>query len=128
MRTIKIVIPGRPVPKGRPRFNRHTGAVYTPKKTIEYENLVWFTAKDVIKEPLKGSVEVEIKIFTTSKNMDIDNIAKSILDGLNGAAYKDDRQVKKLTIEMFDSEDEKAEIVICQFKNHAKELKNNDKD
>lgn len=30
---------------------------------------------------------------------DTDNIAKSILDSLNGIAYKDDKQVVKLTVE-----------------------------
>lgn len=119
----KIIVPGRPVPKGRPRFNRYTGAVYTPQKTIEYENRVFFTAKQVIKEPLKGSVSVEIKVYTTAKSMDIDNVAKSILDGLNGIAYKDDKQVKKLVVEMFESKNEGVEIEIkkLQVKKHAKE-------
>jgi Holliday junction resolvase RusA-like endonuclease len=38
------------------------------------------------------------KIYPTIKP-DTDNIAKSILDSLNGIAYKDDKQVVKLTVE-----------------------------
>ncbi|MEW8997914.1 MAG: RusA family crossover junction endodeoxyribonuclease [Thermoanaerobacter sp.] len=33
----KIVVPGRPVPKGRPRFAK--GHAYTPEKTRMYEEL-----------------------------------------------------------------------------------------
>lgn len=38
------------------------------------------------------------EIYPTIKP-DTDNIAKSILDSLNGIAYKDDKQVVKLTVE-----------------------------
>jgi Holliday junction resolvase RusA-like endonuclease len=38
------------------------------------------------------------KIYPTIKP-DTDNIAKSILDSLNGIAYKDDKQAVKLTVE-----------------------------
>jgi len=38
------------------------------------------------------------KIYPTIKP-DTDNIAKSILDSLNGIAYKDDKQVVMLTVE-----------------------------
>lgn len=38
------------------------------------------------------------KIYPTIKP-DTDNIAKSILDSLNGIAYKDDKQVTRLTVE-----------------------------
>ena len=38
------------------------------------------------------------EIVPLSRNGDIDNIAKSILDALNGFAYEDDRQVTTLII------------------------------
>lgn len=34
-----------------------------------------------------------------NKKPDIDNIAKSIMDGLNGVAYEDDKQVVRLEIQ-----------------------------
>ena len=33
-------IPGKIIGKGRPRLNSYTGAVYTPTRTKDYENLV----------------------------------------------------------------------------------------
>ena len=82
---IKIVIPGRPVPKGRPRFGRG-GNVYTPKRTREYEELVGWYAKQCIPEPLKGDIELHIKVYVKNNVFpDIDNIAKAIMDGLMAA-------------------------------------------
>ena len=37
---VKITIPGKPTPKGRPRFSRKTGRTYTPAVTGSYEKLV----------------------------------------------------------------------------------------
>ena len=108
---IKIIIPGRPVPKGRPRFGRN-GQVYTPKKTREYEELVGWYTKQCMTEPLKGNVMLHIKTYV-KKNIfpDLDNIAKAIMDGLNGIAYKDDRQVMCLTVQRLRGE-ERVEILL----------------
>jgi Holliday junction resolvase RusA-like endonuclease len=36
----EFVVPGKPVPKARPRFHRATGRVYTPAKSAKYEKAV----------------------------------------------------------------------------------------
>ena len=36
---VEVMIPGIPVPKGRPRLGKN-GAVYTPERTSDYEQLV----------------------------------------------------------------------------------------
>ena len=108
---IKIVIPGRPVPKGRPRFGRN-GQVYTPKKTREYEELVGWYAKQCMTEPLEGNIVLHIKVYVANNIFpDLDNIAKAIMDGLNGVAYKDDRQVMCLTVQRLMGE-ERVEILL----------------
>jgi len=43
------------------------------------------------------------KVFPTIKP-DTDNIAKSILDSLNGIAYKDDKQVVRLKVDKYYAE------------------------
>lgn len=35
--SVNVLIPGRVAPKGRPRFVKNTGAVYTPKATVQSE-------------------------------------------------------------------------------------------
>lgn len=94
-----IHILGKAVPKGRPRFTR-TGHVYTPKTTKDWETKVrqsW-TAKypdTRLEGPLKCYIYVK-GAHTLKK--DVDNIAKSILDGLNGVAFNDDSQVYELYV------------------------------
>lgn len=107
-----FIIPGEPVPKGRPRFTR-TGHAYTPRKTIDHENLV----KGVFKNscPLWEITDKNLYIEMTfimqlpasmsekrkkeldgqycDKNRDYDNLAKLLTDSLNGIAFKDDRQI-----------------------------------
>ena len=108
---LRIIIPGRPVPKGRPRFGRN-GQVYTPKKTREYEELVGWYAKQCMTEPLEGNVMLHIKTYVKNNvSPDLDNIAKAIMDGLNGVAYKDDRQVMCLTVQRLMGE-ERVEILL----------------
>ena len=94
---------GRPVPKGRPRLGRR-GRVFTPEKTLmaeaiihqgwdgpRYENPVKMTVHFYVD---KTTVTVEPYDVTPSKlRGDIDNYLKLLMDGLNGAAWVDDKQV-----------------------------------
>lgn len=128
---IKIIVPGEPKGKARPRVTSY-GHAYTPKETVLYENLVktLFISNYPQFEPMLKEVGCKIKAYysipkSTSKKQkelmllgrvrptkkpDLDNIAKAILDSLNGLAYKDDSQVTELTIEKYYSE--KPETVI----------------
>lgn len=98
------------VAKARPRLGRG-GKVYTPKKTVEYEGMIAAAASKQFKQPFAGPVAVAIEFrFEVAKSHskkkrlsmigqphtqkpDVDNIVKSILDGLNGVAYTDDSLV-----------------------------------
>ncbi len=108
-------IPGVPVPKGRPRVFRRGGRPRTPKKTREYERIVAWSARSAGVRVLEGPLEVSILAVwpMTGKPRkrvprperwkatlpDADNVAKSILDGLNGIAFRDDGQVARLVVE-----------------------------
>jgi Holliday junction resolvase RusA-like endonuclease len=135
MSEIKIVIPGEPKAKARPRVTRK-GIAYTPKKTLEYEN--WVKECFVLcrhKKMLKGQIEAEIKAYfkipksaskkkktemikgkmRPTKKPDTDNVAKIILDSLNDLAYSDDKQVIKLIVEKFYSEEPRVEVVLREI-------------
>ena len=117
---VNFTIPGKAQAKQRPKFNRFSGRAYTPKQTVEYENWVktCYLEKYRGQKPLEKPLKVKIiayyevprsasekkklqmlhnEIFPTIKP-DTDNIAKSILDSLNGIAYKDDKQVVDLRV------------------------------
>lgn len=100
-----IEINTRPVPKQRPRLSKFI--VYTPKKTADYENLIAYEWKRRYKDLiLTGAVKLDLvfvfkKAKTCKKTLhtqrpDIDNLQKSILDGLNKVAFVDDCQVVEL--------------------------------
>jgi Holliday junction resolvase RusA-like endonuclease len=113
---VNFEIPGDPVPKGRPRFARRGTFVqtYTDSKTLEYETLVGFKARQAIgaSEPLKGHLTVFLYLryavpasyskkrteaclngLEYPKRVDLDNCYKSITDAMNGIVYADDSQI-----------------------------------
>jgi len=120
---IKFTIPGTPVAKARARSGRtKTGSTvhYTPKNTAYYENLAKMCAYDAMNkyDKLTGPVQVVItcylpipksfskkkremavnnKIFPIIKP-DVDNLAKSICDAMNGIVYDDDKQIVRAQI------------------------------
>lgn len=108
---------GKPQGKARPRIGKF--GAYTPQKTVLYENTVKNTFKKQFPnfEPITGEIKVCINaVFEVPKSYskkkreqllqgagyphkpDCDNIAKAILDSLNGLAYVDDSQVTCLLV------------------------------
>lgn len=114
---IQFEIPGKVQAKQRHRMTR-SGHSYTPKETVEYENWIKLCFQQSECKMLDGQLSATVMAFfdvpksTSKKNMalmlkgellpikrpDCDNIAKSVLDALNGLAYKDDSQIVKLTV------------------------------
>lgn len=110
-----------PVPKGRPRFSKIGGFVrsYTPKKTSDYEAQIKTQAQAVMtREPLETPLAAFLcfrlpipKSYPKKraqsclagserpiKKPDLDNLAKSVLDALNGIVYLDDAQLVSLHV------------------------------
>lgn len=118
---IKIVIPGRPQPKQRPRLGvrGRKAFIYTPPETVAYEQLVGYCAKMAVKEPLLGPLELHVTVYLCGKRMpDLSNCIKSIEDGMNNIAYADDSQVKRIVAEMREvakKDEERAEVEIVEI-------------
>ena len=111
-----VVVPGKIRGKARPRICR--GHAFTPKDTVQYEKLVRDCYKKQDGRCLEGSIKALIIAYykipksyskkrvqaikdgleEPTKKPDIDNIAKIILDSLNGIAYKDDSQIIELRV------------------------------
>lgn len=120
---VKFVIPGDPVGKQRIRVNYKTKVEYTPSKTISYEKYVghcYYGNHYFGDSPVGMSITIYKKIPTSvskkkrelmlqhkilpTKKPDLSNILKSIEDGLNGIAYKDDKQIAHIKdiVEFYD--------------------------
>ncbi len=89
-----LEIPGAPVPKGRPRRGRH--GFYTPQRTQAAEGAIAWEAV-AAGAKFAGPVRVEVDFY--GGRGDIDNLAKTVLDGLQkGGLLENDSQVKKLAL------------------------------
>lgn len=132
----KFTVPGKPQTKARPRFTRR-GGVYTKKETVDYEKTVrtCFSAATtkqnyLIKKdgPILVCIDACFPIpisWTKGKQLaakngtlqhtskpDFDNVAKIIIDALNGLAWKDDSQIVSATVRKHFSENPRVEVII----------------
>ena len=86
-----LLIPGKPLPKERPRLGK--GRTYTSTKTKNQEKFIQAHALKSRIVPIQGDVRLFLCFFGAHHAADTDNLIKLPLDALNGMAYKDDRQV-----------------------------------
>ena len=128
---VYFTVPGDPRGKERPRFSRYNGRVYTPDRTIAYQQFVMEQYRTMAHglrfeddEELVVYIAANFKIpqrvpkrkleqymdgtIRPKRVPDCDNIAKIILDSLQPdkkhpepAAFNDDKQVVKLVVEKF---------------------------
>lgn len=91
----EIRVIGEPVPKERPRRGRN-GQWYTPERTRMYEELVGWTWRQTRLKPIPGPLVVRLEFILAKRDKDLDNLVKSVLDGLNGVAWQDDSQIVHL--------------------------------
>ena len=135
MREFKI--PGKAQAKQRPRMGR-SGIVYTPKETLVYENYVKMCYSDYARQfewlPYENQVKAEIDVLVAvpksdskakkkakiegtirpTVKPDCDNLAKSILDSLNGLAYQDDKQVVELIVKKYYAENAEVRVRLTE--------------
>lgn len=134
---ICFTVIGPPTGKGRPRVTRE-GHAYTPKATVEYENLVRLEYHRQCGDCMFGrEVPLDVRIFayfpipkSTSKKKrncmmnhtvrpmkrpDADNVCKAILDSLNGIAYYDDSQVVDCQIRKFYDDNPRVTVKIISL-------------
>ena len=135
---VKFKIDGEPVGKARHRYVRQGNGVrsYTPEKTVWYEELVKTSYLEQVKDQqmLEGPLNAKITAFfkipkrTTkrdtlkmikgeiipTKKPDLDNIAKTVLDALNGVAFHDDKQIATLFVEKYYSDAPRVEVILVE--------------
>lgn len=115
---VRFVVPGRPQGKGRPRFDSRSKRAYTPKNTADYEKLILLCYREqsnvIFKEGIPLEMEIDAKFpipkgtskkktkeligTPYTKKADADNLAKVIMDGINGVAFHDDAQITSLKV------------------------------
>jgi Holliday junction resolvase RusA-like endonuclease len=137
---IHFQVEGDPKGKGRPRFSRFGKftKVYTDKQTLDYETLIKSFAAEAMgsTDPLETAVSVFLYIRhpvpqsyskkrteaclsgleQPCKKPDIDNIAKTYLDGMNGVVFLDDTQVVDLHVKKVYSAVPGVNVMVMEVK------------
>ena len=93
-------IPGEPFPAERPRFARSTGHAYVPSTTTKVVRAIAGVLRARCPIPERAlPVEVELVFRRASHTrVDVDNLAKTVLDACKGVVWKDDDQVIRLVV------------------------------
>lgn len=125
MNKTNFFIPGKSIPKARPRTVLRGGFVhsYTPKTTGNFENLIKVCAEEAMKGKDfiggldgKGALKVMLdfnilkpkskpkKCMYPVTKPDYDNLAKTVTDAMNKIVYRDDSQIVHCMIRKIYSE------------------------
>lgn len=112
---LSFFVSGIPLAQGMPRFRRAGKFVqtYDPAKSKAWKDSVRWQCIEFMRKEKKGMIEGAIhadlvfllprpkslpkKVKDHVKKPDMDNLEKSILDALEGIAYKNDSQICKMT-------------------------------
>lgn len=137
---IHFQVEGDPKGKGRPRFSRagKFTRVYTDKQTLDYEAVIKFFAAeamgstDLLETPVSVFLYIRHAVPQSyskkrteaclsgleqpCKKPDIDNIAKTFLDGMNGVIFKDDTQVVDLHVKKVYSAVAGVDVMVMEIK------------
>ena len=119
-----FVVHGKVVGSARPRVTRH--GTYIPAKTRRYRELIRGEFIEQGGRRIPGPVSVEITCVrelpkSRPKSVDwevdtfkpdVDNIAKNVLDALNGLAWDDDSQVVELRVRKMPRRREPERLIV----------------
>ena len=118
---LSFTVDGKPQGKQRARRGKG-GRWYTQAATVVYENtvsaeaLAAMTVSGIVRRYRRYSGPVNLTVacyFPDARRRDADNVLKSVMDGMNGIAYRDDSQVTKATVtKAIDREHPRTEIEV----------------
>lgn len=137
MKQIVFTVPGQPIAKGRAKFARRGNFVttYTPKETVQYENLVRLAAQEAMgtAEPFDQPMSLTVAIYLpipqswskkkqekaraglvgATKKPDADNVLKALKDGMNGVVYVDDARITDVVLQKRYAAAPRVDVIAC---------------
>lgn len=136
MMMITFKIPITPVPKGRPRLGKF--GTYTPTATKNFEEMVRVYARQAMgsQEPLEKPLEAFLYFRMgvpqsyskkrteaclsgserpVTRNGDLDNLAKGVLDAFNGIIFKDDCQIVEMHLTKVYAQEAGIDVLIKEI-------------
>jgi Holliday junction resolvase RusA-like endonuclease len=115
---LEYTLYGEPVPMPRPRIGH--GRAYAPPARVREAKAGHREAVELCRPAgwdLGGAFAVYILAFRgTARRCDTDNLAKTVLDAINGEAFADDSQVSVLHVEKrIDRDDPRTEVRVVRL-------------
>jgi Holliday junction resolvase RusA-like endonuclease len=110
-------VDGKPQAKQRAQRRHGQHRSFIPTATKDYELAVRMAIEQhIVCEPewiLDGRYHVGALVsFGTKRGADIDNVTKSVLDGMNKVAYSDDSRVRSTAFEIIEDEEPYVDITV----------------
>lgn len=100
-------VPGEPRAKQSFRVTQKGGKTggFQPARLRSWQEAIGWEAKQAGFKPdnlLTGEIGVSLTFYLpTHRKMDLDNLSKAVMDGMNGVVWEDDQQVIELRIRKF---------------------------
>ena len=112
---VKFTIKGNPIPKARMTYKSKW--TKSAKRTLEYQSYVGLCYQTFCKEYFENDIFLYAIFYRADKRkVDADNLYKSLADGLNKIAYKDDSQiVHNECLKLYDKENPRTEVELGVF-------------
>jgi len=116
MAEYRFTVPGRPVPAAR-MTRRGKWLRTDAMRYLAFKDQVGWCARKCLKEPLTGDLAVELYAYWCGgRPADVDNLAKSVLDGCNRIAWIDDSQIVELHAYRLEGKPQRTEVIIKELK------------
>lgn len=127
-----LIIPGKPIPQGRPRTVNKGGNTwtYTPKESSVYRDLAKLLMtvhakrqKWLFEKTDRYKVDMVI-YFADARVHDLDNTAKNIMDAAKGILWYDDNHIRALNLlSKLDRANPRVELFVDKMEDTWKEKK-----
>jgi crossover junction endodeoxyribonuclease RusA len=109
------------VPLAQPKERHRKGAggrMYTPEKTVAAEAAIGFAFKGVARGHVPDDStrwKLRIAVAGANRAADVDNLAKTVMDGLQGVLYVNDKQVDELHIRRLPGREKRTTVAVYRI-------------
>lgn len=119
MTDISFAVQGNPIPKQSTRIASTAGSkkrfrTYPDPKVCAWQDAISWSAKEAMQgnPPIEEDVAVILLFYRENRyRVDLDNLSKAVLDGMNDIVFKDDKQVVELHLfKRYDKEHPRVQV------------------
>lgn len=109
------------VPLAQPKERHRKGAggrMYTPEKTVAAEEAIGLAFKNAARGHSPDEIarwKLRIAVAGANRAADLDNLAKTVMDGLQGVLYVNDKQVDELHVRRLPGREKRTVVAVYRI-------------